>query len=693
MRNIKIIHAIPGRLRIQLNGEQLTKDNAVSVETIVRSISGIYSVNVNPISNRMLIYYDVTELNESETLAAIREKLFSHPMMKKFKTGAMVSTTLGLAITFEVLKSKNRYPFIRKVLLASSLLTNLIFDPAVVKSGIDGIKKLSPNAESLTLISILAAYTIQQPLAATTVILMSRFSDYLGELTSEQSRENLTHSIRHHERYVWQVNDAGEEVKTPVSEIKVGDKLRIFTGEKIAVDGIVISGDAYVDESKITGEFTLKHKLEGNEIFASTVVQSGQIEILATSVGKNTQEAAIYRLINEAEGNVGELQKIADKIADKMVKISLGAASLAYIVHRNITKAVGILVIDFVCGIRLSSEIAVLTAMNHFTKHGVIIKGGRAIENTANIKRVLFDKTGTLTTGMPEIKAIYLTDSKTEEELLARAAYAEQHSMHPLGNCIVKVAEEKKIQLPKLKISDETVVSGKGIEAKNFGDETILVGSQNYLLEENVSGFELLDLPTDIDGTLTFVASNQQLIGALVIDDAVRPRMKQTIATLKENGIDEVWMLTGDKKAVAEKVGKQLGIDHIASELLPKDKVELVQNFEKETPVMMVGDGLNDSAALKWASVGVTLGDSATDLAKQMSDIIIAHDEPEKIAEIYDISKRTMTNISQNFKAVFSINSIAMLLSYLGKIKPITSAFIHNGTTIAVILHAILALR
>lgn len=677
---MKVCHQLPGRIRVRLSEAEIDSRSAGELESLVRRLPEVYSANFTPQTNTLLIYH---ERSTSEVTANLKS-LFE----PKRSIAWQAASNLVAAFMFERSLKHKLSPFTQGVFLLGSFLELWRLNPQVFKMGTKQLLKRKPTADSLTMISVLAAYGTRQPLTATTVMIMSGIADHIGDLTDEKSRQFLQRSLREKDLLVHRVT--ADKIETvPLKRIKVGDRLHVYTGEQILVDGEVTAGHAQVNEAGITGEFQAAPKKTGDQVYASTVVESGQLELLATKLGAETEEAAIYQLLQEAEENKSELQKVADRLAQKMVLLSFGAAALTYGLKRNLAQAIGVLVVDFVCGVKLSSEVAILTTMNRFTKQGVVIKGGRSIENAAKVKEVVFDKTGTLTTGRPEIQKLYPAEDVSETELLQAAAYAEQHANHPLSRVIVKAAAQ--LPLPELALSDEENRIGYGIIAQNYHDQTVVVGSDKLMKQQKIDFSEFV-VPLQAENKI-YVALDQKPLGVIVVDDAIRNKMAPTIQDLKQHGIEKLTMLTGDKSAVAENVASTLGLTNVHSRLLPQDKVNYVKAARKDHPVMMIGDGLNDSAALKWSDVGVTIGQEASDAAKSAGDILIQADQPEIISEIVAAAQKTMQTIEQNYRIVFLLNSAAIGLSVAGKINPIVGSIIHNSTTIGVILRSLVTLN
>jgi len=682
------IHQLPGRMRIRLSEEEAVFRVPSEIEARLRQLPQIKSVNFQPITRSLLIYYeDLTARGLWSELV----RIFQPEKASLIHTCKNIIHSLVVAVLAERQLRKKGTGLLSGLLLATSFVENFCLNPAIFTSGFKQLIKLKPSADSLTLVSILAAYLIKQPITGTTVMGMSSLSNALGDWTNQRSRSSLRYSISNQEKQVNVKQDAAVK-QIPLKDVQLNDHVIFYTGEKILVDGRIYSGEALIDEASITGEFANKHKEKADSVYASSVVVSGQIEVIAEKIGKETEEAAIYQLLEEAEKNESQLQKTADRLANKMVPLSFASASVTYLLTRDFVKSLGVLVIDFVCGIKLSSEVAVLSTMNHFTQKEVVVKGGQAIENAADVKEIVFDKTGTLTTGQPTVIKIVPRADHKKEDILRAAAYAEQHSYHPLAFAIMQEAKKRKIPFPDLALEDEKVVTGSGVIAANYYGKEVIVGSKEFLLEQLDSVSDSFKQEETINKGV-YLCVDHEPIGVIVINDMIRENMKETIQQLKKSGIKRTTILTGDQFKPAQEVADELAIDHIASQMLPKEKVAYIKEAAKKYPVMMVGDGINDSAALKWSQLGVTLGNRVSEAAQNSSDIMIQNDQPELLSEIVAQSQKTMQIIGQNYRWVFLLNTLAIGLSLTGRISPIVSAFIHNATTLGVIGRSYLKLR
>lgn len=480
------------------------------------------------------------------------------------------------------------------------------------------------------------------------------------------------------------------ECKVSVKELKAGDIIASHTGEKICVDGRVLSGTAAVNQSSITGESVPAMKRKGMLVYAGSVVEAGEIDILVEKVGKDTSLAHIVHLVEEAQTRRAPVQNFADSMANLLVPISFLGAAIVYGATRDWQRVLNLLFIDFSCGLKLSTATAISAAIGAAAKKGILIKGGNYIEALAQTDTVVLDKTGTITVGMPKVSLIETAPEVEEKEMLLLAASAEKHSVHPLAVAIRRYVKEKEWEIPEHISSTTIVARGMSAEVADFEDFAggkILVGSDKLMQENAVSGMEQFKLE-DLTMGYIFVARDDKLLGVIGIQNPIRPLMKKTLNQMRRYGVDEIVMLTGDSEAVAQQVANEMDIDSFHAEVLPEDKASHVIKLKKSGTVMMVGDGINDAPALAFAHVGTSLGSRQTDIAAESSAVTIRSEDPTRLIDALQLGKRTMKLIHQNFTATITVNSMAMLLGAMGVITPLWAAVIHNTATLAVVLNS-----
>lgn len=577
-----------------------------------------------------------------------------------------------------------------KLLLLRRLFT-LLIARRYINNGVAGLwQEGRANADTLTATAVAASVLAGRPESSLTLLALSNGAEMLTEYAAERARKQISGLLHLDQREVWLIED-GRERQVPVESLQAGDRIAVHLGEKICVDGRVISGDAAVNQASITGESNPAIKQRGSFVYAGSVIEAGDLVVHVEKVGKDTSLAQVVHLVEEAQTRRAPVQNFADRMANMLVPVSFIGAAIVYGATRDWQRVLNLLFIDFSCGLKLSTATAISAAIGVAARQGILIKGGNYIENLADIDTVVLDKTGTITVGVPQIAHINLAEGVAEEEMIRLAASAELHSVHPLAVAIQRYVKERQWDVPP-HVATETVVA-RGMRAviadvADFSGGTVLVGSRRFMEEERVSGLPEIRHKNWGKNRL-YVARNGSYIGSMIIQDPIRPAMKKTLNQMRRLGVDEIIMLTGDSKEAAAEVALQMDIDSYHAEILPEDKADYVMKLQKRGNVMMVGDGINDAPALAFADIGVSLGGSKTDIAAESSAITIRSEDPGKLYEALRIGRRTMQIINQNFTATIAVNSAAMMLGALGKISPLWAAVIHNTATLAVVLNSV----
>lgn len=478
-----------------------------------------------------------------------------------------------------------------------------------IQNGVQGmVKEHRPNADTLTATAVIASVLAGKPESSLTLLAISNGAEMLTSYAAERARTQISGLLSLDQRYVWLV-DGEVERKVPIEQVKAGDIIAAHTGEKIVIDGRVLRGDAAINQASITGESNPAMKHKGMPVYAGSVVEAGELIIAVEKVGKDTSLAHIVHLVEEAQTRKAPVQNFADQMANFLVPISFLGAAIVYGATRDWQRVLNLLFIDFSCGLKLSTATAISAAIGAAAKRGILVKGGNYIEALAETDTVVLDKTGTLTVGVPQIAFVKTAGGVTEKETVLLAASAELHSVHPLAVAIQKYVKEHDWQTPHHKSSKTIVARGMQAEVPDFDGfpgGVIRVGSKKFLRENGIADDAQLDAGL-LGKNLLYVARDEKLIGVIGIEDPIRPKMKKTLNQMRRYGIDEIVMLTGDSKAVAQEVARSMDIDSYHAEILPEDKSSYVNKLKQRGTVMMVGDGINDAPALAFADVGVSL--------------------------------------------------------------------------------------
>ena len=606
--------------------------------------------------------------------------------MADYRREAIIS--VGSFAAMQILKKVSPAAFVSCKVLRSLMI--LYIARNFIRNGVTGlVRDNRPNADTLTATAVIASVLAGKPESSLSLLALSNGAEMLTSYAAEKARSNISGLLDLNQPYVWLVEN-GVERKVPVQELKVGDIIASHTGEKICIDGRVLEGTAAVNQASITGESAPAMKRKGLSVYAGSVVEAGELQIVVEKVGKDTSLAHIVHLVEEAQTRRAPVQNFADSMANLLVPISFLGAAIVYGATRDWQRVLNLLFIDFSCGLKLSTATAISASIGAAAKKGILVKGGNYIEALAETDTVVLDKTGTITVGVPQVARIYTVPEVEEKEMLLLAASAEQHSVHPLAVAIHKYVKEHEWTVPQHKTSKTVVARGMSATVPAFEDYQggeVLVGSAKFMVESGVAGIDKFTLE-DLTMGYIYVACNGHLMGVIGIKDPIRPLMKKTLNQMRRYGVDEIVMLTGDSKAVAAKVAQEMDIDSYHAEVLPEDKANYVMKLKKRGTVMMVGDGINDAPALAFAHVGVTLGSRQTDLAAESSAVTIRSEDPSRLIEAQQLGRRTMDLIHQNFMATITVNSAAMLMGALGVITPLWAAVIHNTATLAVVLNS-----
>jgi Cu+-exporting ATPase len=539
--------------------------------------------------------------------------------------------------------------------------------------------------------------------SAATIITLITLGKYLEAVSKGKTSEAIKRLMGLAPKTATVIKD-GKEIEINIDEVEVGDVILVKPGEKIPVDGEVIEGSTSVDESMLTGESIPVEKNVGDKIIGASINKNGTIKFKATKVGKDTTLAQIIKLVEEAQGSKAPIAKLADVISGYFVPIVIALAILSglawYLIGKesavfSLTIFISVLVIACPCALGLATPTAIMVGTGKGAEHGVLIKSGTALETAHRIDTIVFDKTGTITEGKPKVTDIVASEIITENELLRLAASAEKGSEHPLGEAIVKEAEEKGVDF--IKLADFKAIPGHGIEVK-IDEKNILLGNKKLMVDRQVSleDFEKTSNRLAEEGkTPMYVAIDGKLAGIIAVADTVKENSKKAIETLHKLGI-EVVMITGDNRRTAEAIAKQVGIDRTLAEVLPQDKANEVKKLQDEgKKVAMVGDGINDAPALAQADIGIAIG-SGTDVAMESADIVLMRSDLMDVPIAIQLSKSTIKNIKENLFWAFGYNTlgipVAMGILYLfggPLLNPMIAAAAMSLSSVSVLTNAL----
>lgn len=491
------------------------------------------------------------------------------------------------------------------------------------------------------------------------------------------------------------VKDGAERV-IPVEQVQTGDVLKVLPGETVPVDGVILKGQTSINQAVMTGESLPVDKAAGDEVSSGTVNQFGVFEMQATKVGEDSSIQRMIRLVQSADAGKAKIVGMADRWATWIVITALTAAVLTWLISGEIIRAVTILVVFCPCSLVLATPTAIMAAIGNATRHGFLVREGDALERLAKIKRVIFDKTGTLTIGVPKVVLVEsLTEHFTRDDIYAYAAAVEKNSEHPLGKAIVRCYKEETGTQTET-VTDFEMLPGQGVRAAVQG-KMVLAGNEKLIRNAGIplTGEVQKRMKEQVEKgcSVTIVAIGGKLAGLIALSDSLRKESKDMIKQLKETGVTPV-LLTGDHEAAAKQIADITGISDVHADCLPEDKLSIIEKYqEKDEPVCMIGDGVNDAPALKKAMVGIAMGGTGSDIAVDAADIALVDDEIKELPHLFALSRKMMTKIKFNLSFSMLLNFVAIILAMTGILNPVVGALVHNCGSVFVIINSAFLLK
>lgn len=710
-------HEIKGRIRITSRALRYIGrgEECEHLLSHFKTLDGVRNVRINIPASSVVVNFDEAKTTSDNILAAVEEILAAHSLgilqrereernrllvqerdlheeaLSTLITRSAVSGTLLLG-TWLAKKAVPATMFGRLTCFPG--LGALALALPLFKSGIGAFKRsMLPNADTLSAMAVLSSVLSGKAASALTVLFLHDLAESMTVYTMNRTRNAIRDMLSVENETVWHPlnNKIGNPLqKIPAKDLSSGDIIVVHSGEKICADGVILSGRAVINQSSITGEFEPVSREAGGKVFAGTLVVDGTITCEVKSAGENTTVSKIIKMVEDAGSKKALVQNYADKFSTALVPLNIGLAALVYAVTKDMNRALNMLIIDYSCGIKLSTAAALSAAINTAARQGVLIKGSGVIESMSNADTLILDKTGTLTEGKPCVESVVpLTDKFTQSDIISYAAAAEETSKHPMAAAILSKAKHEGIAIPRH--GDVNTIVGRGVFT-NIGDATIRVGNKKFLNECGIHTHPMREQASALFAkgeNVVFVSKNAEIAGLVGIRDPLRENMKKALNRLRNIGVDDIVLLTGDLEQQADVVARRLGVDSYEYELLPEDKAKVVLRMQaRGNKVVMVGDGINDAPALAYADVGIALGKTRTDVAMEASDITISGDNALMLPGIYGLSKYTMDVVRQNLFAAVGINTLGLVLGALGTIPVIFGAVMHNASTILVVANS-----
>ena len=588
------------------------------------------------------------------------------------KKGLLHIALMGLAALFSWLGVWRFFLPIDFIALTSALLGGY----PIYKETLEALSHKQINMEVSMCLAIVASILIGQFTAAAVVAFFVILAEFLENLAVDQGKSTIL-KLEEASPKKALVRRGGIESEVDIRSLSANEIVLVRDGERIPVDGVVVKGSALVNQSTITGETVSGEKTEGSKVYAGSINEAGLLEVRTERIGTETTFGKILELVKEAENRKAPIEKIADKLATRLVEFAILFSVVTFIVTRNLTSTISVIVVAGACGVAAGTPLAMIATIGNASKRGLIVKGGTYIEELSRVDTVVIDKTGTLTFGVPMVTDVTPIGGCDQGQLIQFAATAERYSKHPIATAIVDKAGELGIKPEEHSTFNYT--PGKGVQVDGNGSK-ILVGNSVLLSE---GGVEISPEASSAAAqrasegkTAVYVAHDKKICGLIAVSDRIRDESKNAIAELRRMGIKTV-MLTGDNKVAAQIVAREVGIDDVYADLLPQDKVAIIKRLVAEGHrVGMVGDGINDAPALAYANVGIGMG-AGTDVTIEEADIVLMTNDLQKISYIVKASKKAYRTIMQNFYGTLTVDAIGVALAFLGFLNPLLAAGIH----------------
>ena len=681
-----ILHDLPGRLRVHLCCGRMSLPQADVLEYYLLAVDGVQAVKVYDRTQDAVVLYDAERGSILRALARFSFAEAEAMELVPEHTSRALNREFEDKLAVAVMRR-----CISKLFLPAPITTALALLRSVkyIREGLSALWHGKLSVAVLDATAVTVSMARGDFATAGSVMFMLHLGEILEEWTHKKSVADLASAMSLRVDSVWQqVN--GTEVLTKITDVKPGDRIVIRTGGMIPLDGRVVEGEAMVNQSSLTGESMPVAKHPGSPVYAGTVAEEGECVISVEKSSGSGRYDRVVRMIEESEKLKSTAEDKASRMADRLVPYTLGGTVLTYLLTRNVTKMLAVLMVDFSCALKLAMPIAVLSAMREASASHISVKGGRFLEAVANANTVVFDKTGTLTYATPKVADIITFADYKEEDMLRLAACLEEHYPHSMANAVVEAAKERGLSHEEYHSQVQYIVA-HGISSMVEGKK-VIIGSSHFVFEDEgchvPAGDEekFRSLPAAYSHLYLCIAG--ELAAVICIYDPLRKEAADAVRALHACGIDKVVMMTGDNRKTAEAVAAQVGVDEVYAEVLPEDKAAFIR-AEKAAgrTVIMIGDGVNDTPALSEADAGIAINTGAA-IAREIADVTIRADSLEELVTLKAIANALQKRVGSNYRFVLSFNSALILLGALGILPPATSAMLHNLSTLGISLRS-----
>ncbi|MBD9142335.1 MAG: heavy metal translocating P-type ATPase [[Eubacterium] rectale] len=679
-----IKHESRGRMRVHMEQYRMTYEQADTLLYVIHNHRNVTFVKVYDRTADAVIEYVGDREQIIELLRHFHYESANVPQTVIKTSGRELNNSYQEKLIGSVV-----WHYSKKLLLPWPIRTALTVGRSIKYIGI-GLKCLLQRKIEVPVLdatAITVSLVTKDFSTASSIMFLLGIGELLEEWTHKKSVDDLARSMSLNVSKVWLRTPENQEILVESSKIEKGDKVVVHMGNVIPFDGEVLDGDAMVNQASLTGESVPVQRTVGNTVFAGTVVEEGEITIRVKEVEGNNRFDQIVTMIEESEKLKSELEGKAEHYADKLVPWTLGATGLTYLLTRNVTKAMSILMVDFCCALKLAMPISVLSAIREASLYNVTVKGGKFLEAVAEADTIVFDKTGTLTKAHPTVvDVVNFNDEYSSDDMLRVAACLEEHFPHSMAKAVVDAASKKGLSHEEMHTKVEYIVA-HGIATSINGKRTV-IGSYHFVFEDEKcvvpAGKEPLFESLPLYYSHLYLAIEGKLSAVICIEDPLRDEAAAVVTSLKKAGISKVVMMTGDSERTASVIAKKVGVDEYYAEVLPEDKAAFVEKEkDKGRKVIMIGDGINDSPALSAANVGIAISDGA-EIAREIADITVGSDDLYQIVTLKYISNALMKRIKSNYRKIVGFNSGLIALGVAGVLPPTTTALLHNGSTILI---------
>ena len=677
-----ILHECKGRIRVHILRPDMTLAQADILEYYLRAKPFVRTAKVYDRTGDAVIVYTGARENVVRALAKFSYEDKAAQALVPEHTSRALDREFEDKLIGSVIRR-----VARRMLLPSPIrfAMSVIHASAYIKEALASLSKGRLDVSVLDAAAITVSLIRGEQKTAASVMFMLGIGEMLEDWTRRKSVDELASVMSLGVDKVWLHRPEGD-VLVPLSEINEGDEIIVRTGSMIPLDSVVLSGDAAINQSSLTGESLPVHKSEGSYVYAGTVVEDGSVVLRVDKTTGSGKYDRIVKMIEESGKLKSQAESRASTLADKLVPYCLGGTVLTYLLTRNVTKAVSLLMVDFSCALKLAMPISVITAMRECGAHGITVKGGKFLEAVSQADTIVFDKTGTLTHSTPRVAKVIPFGNNDEAEMLRLAACLEEHYPHSIANAVVEEARVRGLDHEERHSTVEYVVA-HGISSRIDGKKAV-IGSYHFVFEDE--GCKVLKRDQKRFDTLPdeyshlYLAVGGKLAAVICIEDPLRDEAREVIECLRTLGIDRVIMMTGDSERTARSVAAAVGVDDFHYEVLPEDKAAFVKSeHESGRKVIMIGDGVNDSPALSESDAGIAISSGAA-IAREIADITISADDLYCLLTLKKVSDGMMKRIDRNYRTIIGFNSLLMILGAAGVITPTLSALLHNSSTIAI---------